>query len=350
MSRTKIICTLGPVSSSKSILTKMVLSGLNVARLNFSHGLYKEHKAKIRILRDINKARKSGIKILQDLEGFRIRIGELKGHKPIQLKKGSVIWLAQENILGNGNVVPFDYEGDLKVIKAGQHVYIEDGKIALRALKSDGKRLKCEVVIPGLIKEHKGVNIPEAKLTFSSLTQKDKDDLEFGVENKVDWIAQSFVRNKEDILEIKNVVGGRLPGCQYIAKIENREALNNIDEIIDVCDGIMVARGDLGISVPIYEIPFLQKEIIKKCNKAGKFVITATQMLEHMTEDIWPTRAEVTDVANAILDGTDYVMLSEETAAGKYPLETVKMMKSIVDYAEAHMNEHACLAIKENSL
>lgn len=339
MPKTKIICTLGPASNSETTIRKMAMAGMDVARLNFSHGSHEEHKKRIEIIRKISTKYNYQVKILQDLEGFRIRIGKLKGHKPIELRKKKIIFLVQGDILGTGNLIPFDYEGRLDVIKPGQLIYIDDGNIALKIINVDSKKLKTEIVIGGWLKENKGVNIPGADLEFSSLTEKDRADLDFGIKNKVDYIAQSFVSNKDDILDIKNIVKDKLPDCKIIAKIENRDALKNIDEIISVSDGIMVARGDLGVSVPIYEIPVLQKEIIKKCNEKKKFVITATQMLESMTEHMWPTRAETTDVANAIIDGTDFVMLSGETAAGKYPVETVEMMNKIVNYTEANIQK-----------
>ncbi len=334
MPKTKIICTLGPASNNVTVIRKMMLAGMDVVRLNFSHGSHPEHKAKLNIVRQLNKKYRRHIKALQDLQGNRIRIALLKNHKPIELKKRQIIWLTQENIMSEDNLIPFDYTGSLSDIQTGQFIYIDDGNIALVVKERRKRTLKTQVVVAGLLKENKGVNIPGARLEFPQITEEDKIDIKFGIENKVDYIAQSFVRNRKDILMVKSRVSEELPHCSVIAKIECREGIKNIDEIIKASDGIMIARGDMGISVPIYQIPIIQKQIIKKCNRAKKPVITATQMLESMTENLIPTRAEVTDVANAVLDGTDFVMLSAETAVGKYPGETVKMMNEIIRFTE----------------
>ena len=337
MPKTKIICTLGPASSKARILLKMMSAGMNVARLNFSHGNIKEHLAKIRLIRELNKKYHRHTKILGDLEGYRIRVGRLNRGQPIETKKGQIIWLTQDNILGRDNLMPFDYKGPLNRIKKGRHIYIDDGNIALMIEACEKNRLKAKVIIPGLIKERKGINMPDVQLNFKGLTSKDKANVNFCIENKIDYIAQSFVRSKDDILALKQYLKNCHNKFQIIAKIENREGIKNINEIIKVCDGIMVARGDMGISIPIYEVPMVQKEIIKKCNRAGKFVITATQMLESMTKNLIPERAEVSDVANAILDGSDYVMLSAETAVGLYPAECVDMMNEIIKFTEKNI-------------
>lgn len=334
MVKTKIICTLGPASSSPAVLRKMIFAGMDVARLNFSHGSRKEHILHLALIREINRKYRRHIKILGDLEGYRIRIGRLLESKPIEIQKKQIIWLTQGDVMGGGDIIPFDYHGNLGDIKVGQYIYIDDGNIALRVIARKKRSLKTEVIIEGLVKEHKGVNMPQARLKFSGLTLKDKLDIRFCMDNRLDYIAQSFVRTKYDILKIRKLLKDYSPRIQIIAKIENREGINNIDEIIKVSDGIMIARGDMGVSIPIYEIPIVQKEIISKCNRAGKFVITATQMLESMTENFRPTRAEVTDVANAILDGSDYLMLSAETAVGRYPAETVQMMNQIIKFTE----------------
>lgn len=312
-----------------------MLAGMDIARLNFSHGSHSEHKKRIILIRGLNKKYRRRIRILQDLEGYRIRIGRFKDRKPIELKKRQIIFLTTEPTEGEHNIIPFDYAGDLKDIKIGRQIFIDDGNICLLVKKRTQKYLKTEVVIPGILKEHKGINIPEVNLKFKGLSDKDRIDIEFAMENKVDYIAQSFVRDKNDIFPIRDLIKDRLTQCKIIAKIENRDGINNIDEIIEVSDGIMIARGDMGVSIPMYEIPIVQKQIIKKCNQAKKFVITATQMLESMTENLRPTRAEVTDVANAILDGSDYVMLSAETAMGKYPVEAAKMMNQIIKFTES---------------
>jgi len=274
--------------------------------------------------------------ILQDLEGYRIRVGRLKTRNGVALRKRKRVLLTNNKIIGSDKVIPFDYEGSLTDIHKGAHIYIDDGTICLLVKEARQRFLKAEVIVPGIIKENKGVNIPGVTLKFKGMTQKDRADIEFGIRQKVDYIAQSFVRNAEDILQVKKIVERRLPQCRFIAKIENRQGIKNIDQILAVSDGIMIARGDMGVSLPIYEIPIIQKAIIRKCNQKGKFVITATQMLESMTEHIRPTRAEVTDVANAVIDGTDFVMLSAETASGQHPAETVRMMNQILKYTENH--------------
>jgi len=334
MPKTKIICTLGPASSKENVLIKMMGAGMAVARLNFSHSTSKVHLARIRLIRKLNKKYRLNIKILGDLEGYRIRVGRLKGGQAIKINKGQLVWLTQENILGKGNLIPFDYKDSLSKIKKGQHIYIDDGNIALLVLGCQENKIKTRVVIPGLIKERKGINMPDIKLSFKGLTAKDKENIRFCVENKIDYLAQSFVRSKDDILIIREYLKNCPYKYQIIAKIENREGIKNIAEIIKICDGIMVARGDMGVSIPVYEVPIVQKEIIRKCNRAKKFVITATQMLESMTENRIPERAEVSDVANAILDGSDYLMLSAETAVGLYPAECVDMMNKIIKFTE----------------
>jgi len=307
---------------------------MDVVRLNFSHGTLAEHQEKIRLIRTLNKKYRRHIRILGDLEGYRMRIGELKGRQPVEVKKRQVLWLTTENIVGEGSRLPFDWAGSLRPIKPGQLIYIDDGLITLKVEARDPKNLKTRVIVGGKIKERKGINIPGVRLDVTGLTRKDKEDIHFCIEHKVDYIAQSFVRNKRDILDLRTHLKSHSNDCGVIAKIENREGIRNIDEIMSVCEGIMIARGDMGISIPIYEVPIVQKKIIKKCNKAKKFVITATQMLESMTEHPIPTRAEVCDVANAILDGTDYVMLSAESAAGLYPVQCVEMMNQIIKFTE----------------
>jgi len=336
MVKTKIICTLGPASSSETMLRKMFLAGMDVARLNFSHGKFHEILHRIELIRLLNKKYRRHIKILGDLQGHRIRVGELSA--PIELKKHKTIWLTPEKIKGTGEKIPFDYKGALNTIKNRQYIFIDDGNIALEVTGRTKNALKTKVIVGGLLKEHKGINIPGAKLEFGGISQKDIQDILFCKRNNIEYIAQSFVNTKNDILDIKNVLGTNSP-CHLIAKIESREGIKNIDEIIKVSDGIMIARGDMGVAVPIYEIPVMQKMIIKKCNHAKKLVITATQMLESMTENLRPTRAEVTDVANAIIDGTDFVMLSAESAVGKYPVETVRMMNNIIKFTEKYLKQ-----------
>jgi pyruvate kinase len=334
MLKTRIICTLGPASFSENVVRKMLLAGMDVARLNFSHGRIQELFHRISLIRSLNAKYGRRIKLLGDLQGHRIRIGSLAG--PIILKKRQIIWLIQKDIKGAAGTIPFDYQGPLRDIRNGQHIFIDDGNIDLEVIGHYKGKLKTKVMIGGLLKEHKGVNIPEAKLDFGGISVKDKQDILFCEKHGIEYIAQSFVRTKKDMLDVRKLLGAGSQ-CRVIAKIENREGIKNIDEIIKVSDGIMIARGDMGVSLPIYEIPIIQKMIIKKCNRAGKFVITATQMLESMIENLRPTRAEVTDVANAIIDGTDFVMLSAESAVGKYPVETVAMMNNIIKFTEGYL-------------
>lgn len=340
MPHTKIIATLGPASSTASIIRRMMLAGLDVVRLNFSHGTHEEHLNRIRIMRVLNKNYRRSIRVLQDLEGYRIRIGSFKstGQKEIPLSKKQTLLLSNLDKAQGPGVIPFDYPGSMNDFKAGQSIYIDDGTIMLRVKKMTRTHLVADVISGGILKEHKGINVPGLKLKFLDLTEKDKTDISFGLEHKVDFIAQSFVRDKKDILRIRSFLGPA-PSPRIIAKIENREGIENIDGILDVCDGIMIARGDMGVCLPVYEVPVWQKIIIKKCKERKRFVITATQMLESMTEQARPTRAEVSDVANAIFDGTDYCMLSGETAAGRYPVESVAMMNNIIKFTENYLKK-----------
>ena len=334
MPRTKIIATLGPASSDYTVLRKMVAAGLDVVRLNFSHGTWKQHLDRTVLIHRINQKYRRRVRIMQDLEGFRIRVGRFKGDKTRTLKKRTVVWLANDLHASSDRTIPVDYHGSLGWIKPGQVIYIDDGNLALRTVHTSGNKIKAQVLEGGILKERKGINVPGAVPPFGGVTEKDRRDIEFGIQQKVDYIALSFVRDENDVLDAAQLIKPRLPSCQVVAKIETRQAIRNIDRIIDAADGTMIARGDMGISIPIYEVPIVQKQIIKKCNAAKKFVITATQMLESMTEHARPTRAEVADVANAIIDGTDFVMLSAETAVGRYPYQSVLMMNEIIKFTE----------------
>jgi len=339
MPKTKIIATLGPVSSNYTVLRKMFTAGLDVVRLNFSHGSHKQHLNLIELVRGLNRKYKRHIWIMQDLEGFRIRVGRFKGAKTRFLKNRTVVWLTNDAEACGPRTIPFDYKGDLDRLKPKQLIYIDDGNLVLRIKSTSVNSIKAVVVEGGVLKERKGVNIPDVDLGFDGITEKDKKDIEFGIKHRVDYIALSFVRDENDIRQAAELIKPRLPDCRLVAKIENRQAIENIDGIIEAADGIMIARGDMGVAIPIYEVPIIQKRIIKKSNAAGKFVITATQMLEHMTEHSKPTRAEVTDVANAIIDGTDFVMLSAETAVGRFPYQSVLMMNEIIKFTEKSMSE-----------
>lgn len=328
----KIIATIGPASKKLSTLRQMAEAGMAVARLNFSHGTRKTHLERIRLIRTLNRRYGLQIKILQDLEGYRLRIGTFPGNRPIELKVGQKVILGEDNRRSRGKVIPLSYHGCLTDIRPKQQIFLDDGNIVLCVLSSHKTHLRVQVEIPGVLYQHKGVNIPGLRMTIKGLTAKDQKDLEFGLDQGVDWIAQSFVRSRDDIRIIKEQVRKKKASTKIVAKIENDQGIRNLDSILKESDGIMVARGDLGVSVPIYQVPMIQKKIIHTCNHKRKFVITATHMLESMIRNRMPTRAEVTDVANAILDGSDYLMLSGETAIGKYPVESIRMMKGIIRY------------------
>ena len=341
IARVKIIGTLGPASTSYTVIRQLVRAGLDVARLNFSHGSHREHLGRIMTVREVNKKYRRHVRLLQDLEGFRIRVGRFKDAKQKLLENRSTVLFTKDPDSGDPRVIPFDYEGDPRKVRPGQVIFIDDGNMIFEVKESTKKAIRARVIEGGALKERKGINMPGVKIPFAGVTEKDKKDMEFGIRHKVDFLAQSFVRTAKDMETVKSIVKPRLPGCRVIAKIESKEAIKNIDSIIDASDGIMVARGDMGTAVPIYMIGLIQKMIIKKCNQKKKFVITATQMLEHMTEHSRPNRSEVTDVTNAILDGTDYVMLSAESASGKYPVEAVKTMNMIIKFTETYVKKKA---------
>lgn len=334
MRKTKIVCTIGPSSDSPDTLRKMMKAGMNVARLNFSHGTHEDHERRIHLIRKLNSKYGFSVKILQDLEGYRIRVGKFLGKKCIVLKKGQTVFLTNQRVFTGQNIIPFDYEGSLSDIKPRARIFIDDGNLMLLVKSITRKYIKASVIIPGVLKERKGINIPGFNLPFRGFTEKDEKSLCFGKENGVDYIAQSFVRDRKDALELKERIGSSMPQVKIIAKIEDCQGILNFDEILEIADGIMIARGDMGVSVPIYQVPIIQKEIIRKCRRKKKFVITATQMLESMTENPRPTRAEVSDVANAVLDGSGFLMLSGETAVGRYPVEVVEMMDKIIRFTE----------------
>lgn len=338
MVKTKIISTIGPSSENTTALRNMMLNGMDVARLNLSHGNHSQHQQRIDLIRGLNKKYRRRIKILLDLQGHRLRIDKLNSEKPIKLKKGQHLRLASKKSDAGNALILINHKVSFKSMKKGDLIYIDDGNICLGVEKRSKSILDLKVVIPGLLKPHKGINIPGTDFNFKGLTRKDKRDILFGLKNKVDYIAQSFVRNKDDIIQLKNFVNKSSDcRCRILAKIESRSGIRNIDQILKYSDGIMIARGDMGVSIPIHEIPIMQKIIIKKCKENSKIAITATQMLESMTEQLRPTRAEVTDVANAILDGSDFLMLSAETAVGRYPAQVVRMMNQIIKFTEASL-------------
>jgi len=333
MPRTKIVCTIGPASRSPVILKRLILAGMNVARLNFSHGTQSEHRKVITALRRLATQLECPIAILQDLAGPKIRISKI-GSGTITLKPGALFTLTNRAVRGDHHEVSINYPDLPKDVRSGDILLLSDGTLELIVLKTTDHDIKCRVTIGGLLNSYKGVNLPTRSIKAPSLTEKDKKDLIFGIKQEVDYVALSFVRSAADALEAKKFIQEHGVEIPLIAKIEKHEALKNIDEIIRVVDGVMVARGDLGVETPLENVPQVQKMLIHRLNLAGKPVITATQMLRSMVNNPRPTRAEVTDVANAILDGTDAVMLSEETAIGKYPVEAVAMMARIAEDAE----------------
>lgn len=334
MVKTKIFATTGPASADETTLRKMYKSGLDGVRLNFSHGTHKGHIEVINRVRKLNSKLRRHVKIMQDLEGYRIRVGALKS--PVTLNKKDIIYVTQDSVEGTSEEISFDYEGSLRGIKKGMSIFIDDGKIVLDVIAKEKRRLKTSVRFGGVLRPHKGINIPEAKLEFEALTDKDKKDVKIAIKYGLDYIAQSFVRSADDIAALRSLISKKIPSCRIFAKVENREALRNIDAVIEAADGIIVARGDMGICVPIYKVPVIQKEIIKKCLVKHKPVFVATQMLDSMTEENLPTRAEVSDVANAILDGATHLLLSQETAVGKHPAMVVSMMNKIIKHTEKY--------------
>ena len=338
--KTKIVATIGPATESEEMLTKLVLSGLNVMRLNFSHGDFAEHQKKVDNFKKVIKKTGQPLAILQDLSGPKIRIGEFDTER-VQLVRGNKITIVTgEPFVGTVDRVYVNYKTLHEELKVGGRVLLDDGKKELKVLSIKGNEINCEVVIGGDTKGRRGVNLPGAYLKTSSLTEKDRKDLEFGVKNKVDYVALSFVRRAEDVIELKEILKSKKSDAQVISKIETEEAIENLDTIIAVSDGIMIARGDLAIEIPAEKVPLIQKHIIDICNSLGKPVITATQMLESMIKSPVPTRAEVSDVANAILDGTDAIMLSEESTLGDYPIEAVNMMTRIALEIESNNYPH----------
>ncbi len=331
INKTKIICTIGPASSSVKVLEKLIGKGMDVARLNFSHGDFKTHLEYIKNVRVA--AKNKFIPIMQDLQGPKIRVGKLNNGL-IKLIDGKKITITSKEVLGNEQCFSTTYKDFVQDVKKGEYILMDDGLLRLRIIKITKNEVTCIILKGGVLKEHKGINLPNTKISLPSLTDKDRENLVFGLKHNVDAVALSFVRKAEDILELKRLIAKHGRNVPVVAKIERPEAIDNIDEIIDAADVIMVARGDMGVEISPEDVPILQKIIIKKCNKKHKPVITATQMLESMTNSRIPTRAEATDVANAILDGTDCVMLSGETSVGVDPLNVVETMEKIIARAE----------------
>jgi pyruvate kinase len=326
--KTKIVATIGPATESEAMLNKLVDSGVNIIRLNFSHGDFKEQQPRVDRFRKVLKKNKAQGFILQDLSGPKIRLGEFSTER-VDLKAGDKITITTDKIVGDTKRVSINYPLFPKEVKVGDHVMVDDGKKKFEIVKISGNDVICKILVGGNTKGRRGVNLPDSELSVKSLTEKDMVDLEFGVKNKVDYMALSFVRRPSDITELREILTKKKCKAKIIAKIETPQAIKNIDQIIKLADGIMVARGDLAIEVPFEKVPLYQKMMIKKANKAKKFVIVATQMMESMINSPVPTRAEVSDVANAIFDGANAVMLSEETTLGQYPIETVSAMARV---------------------
>ncbi len=337
--RAKIICTIGPSCNTEARLREMMRLGMDVARLNFSHGTHPEHARNIARLRRAAKQENRTICILQDLQGPKIRTGRLKNHEPVMVETGSMVTITPRDVPGAPSLISTTFQGLAQEVRPGSRVLLSDGLIELRVKQVRGSEVECEVVNGGLLAEHQGINLPGAALSIPALTGKDRADLEFGLKHGVDMVALSFVRSAGDVRTVKQIIVERGRDVPVIAKLEKPQALKQLEEIFEAADGVMVARGDLGVEMPAEKVPVIQKYVIRRAADWRKPVIIATQMLESMIENPRPTRAEASDVANAVFDGTDAVMLSAETATGLYPRETVAMMARIVVEAESNMAE-----------
>ncbi len=333
--KSKIVATVGPASNTKEMLQKLVMAGADVFRLNFSHGDHKVHQQTFDFIKEINEEWGTHISVLQDLQGPKIRLGEIKGGG-VEIKEGDEFIVTTQEMVGDNKKASTTYLGLTNDVKNGDQILIDDGKIELLVKHVDGYDVHTLIVYGGMLKSKKGINLPSTNVSAPSLTDKDLADLKFGLKNDVEWVALSFVRSAADVLDLKNRIKYAGKTCKVVAKIEKPEALLDIDQIIAATDALMVARGDLGVEIPMEDVPLAQKMMVKKCNDACKPVIIATQMMESMIENPRPTRAETNDVANAILDGADAVMLSAESAAGKYPVESVQSMSQTISSIEKH--------------
>lgn len=345
MRNTKIVCTIGPASESVETLEKLMGAGMNVARLNFSHGDYEEHGARIKNIRLAALKRNKNVAILLDTKGPEIRTGDFKDGRA-DIEKGQTVYISMDEVEGTAERFSVSYSGLIDDVEVGSKILIDDGLIELEVVNidKDKNEIETKALNSGEVKNKKGINVPNVSLKLPGITEKDRQDIIFGIENNVDFIAPSFIRRASDVLEIRDVLEKHNgEGIHIIPKIENQEGIDNIDEILEVSDGLMVARGDLGVEIPAEDVPLVQKQLIHKCNNAGKPVITATQMLDSMQRNPRPTRAEASDVANAIFDGTDAVMLSGETAAGLYPVESVQTMNNIALKAESALQHKRIL-------
>lgn len=341
--KAKIVATLGPACDGDAMLERLIDAGVNVARLNFSHGTHEQHAVRIAAIRSISERMNISVGILQDLQGPKIRVGNLPA--PLQLYDGQhvALYAAEDEAPdADGHVIPVDFQQLFEAVQTGERLLLDDGRLTLEVDSVSARALRARVIVGGILTSHKGINLPGAQLRISGYTSKDEADLAFGIAQGVDAVAVSFVRTPEDVTQVREAMerfSKGKPAPMLIAKLERPEAIENLDAILGVVDGVMVARGDLGVELPPERVPVLQKQIIRKASARGKLVITATQMLESMIQNPLPTRAETSDVANAIFDGTDAVMLSAETASGQYPLETVRMMARVIEEAESHFPE-----------
>ncbi len=351
MRRTKIVATIGPATESPERLRQLIEAGATTFRLNFSHGDHSEHAARIATIRQVSAEMGLQVGILQDLQGPKIRLGRF-AEGPITLANGDSFTLTSRDVACNREIATVTYDRLADEVSEGSRILLDDGRVEMRVERVDQAQqtLHCSVTVGGVLSNNKGVNFPDVQLSIRALTDKDRIDLEFGLQQGVDWVALSFVRNPSDMQEIKDLIAGHGHSTPVVAKIEKFEAIDQIDDILPLCDGVMVARGDLGVEMPAEEVPLLQKELIRKCNSLGIPVITATQMLDSMVSCPRPTRAEVSDVANAILDGTDAVMLSNESAVGDYPVEAVATMATVArrierDYPRRVLDSHMATTI-----
>jgi pyruvate kinase len=336
--RTKIVATIGPASSSKEVLKEMILAGVDVCRLNFSHGNYDDHKQVVNKIKEINKELWVHTALLADLQGPKLRIGVVE-NEGVLLENGKELIITTEKIVGTKDKVYITYPQFPQDVRPGELVLLDDGKLMLRVIETDGtKEVRTHIVHGGVLSSKKGVNLPNTKISLPCLTEKDLQDLDFALENNVEWIGLSFVRSANDIIELKNLIALKGKTARVIAKIEKPEAIDDIDNIIAEADGVMVARGDLGVEVPMEKVPLIQKMLVRKCLVAAKPIIIATQMMETMITNITPTRAEVNDVANSVLDGADAIMLSGETSVGKFPVKVIENVTKIIENVESSGN------------
>jgi pyruvate kinase len=339
MRRTKIVATIGPASRERPVLERLARAGIDVVRLNFSHGEPEEHLQVMRMVREISGQLDRPIAVLQDLAGPKIRTGRLRGGQPMLLVAGArIVITTDESVEGDASIISTTYDALPRDVRPGDRILLDDGNLELRVIRVVDDQVECEVVHGGLLRPNKGMNLPGVKISAPALTEKDQRDLAFGIKHGVDYVAISFVRQASDVEQARSAIAALGGTAPVIAKIEKREAVDDLNAIVGAADGVMVARGDLGVELPTEEVPTLQKRIIQTANSAGKAVITATQMLESMVDNPRPTRAEASDVANAIVDGTDAVMLSAETARGRYPVESVETMARIAVYTEKHLS------------